>query len=377
MGLLRQAAINNQLSTVKLVGDNVVIGGRAFPRKTKTEWMNSKTGAPYELDSIWLLLSNTEFHTKPSKYFIAFKAQKIAEIQYADQAKLLAYMRGQQDVPSLKPTTFDGSLSSIATTQTENVEPTKPPEQWSISDIYAQEKPLSTTTTILQNPKDADLSSALTIFDEAVRKRLHPEKPTIPAPAEPAAVVQRLVPVAPPAQKRARTEESFIPIIIVPQAPTAVISMYNAESFLNLGVYITGEEAKSQLGEDGKKKEIGVCERKSYLNPSKNCKFYIMDNVSKITPEMWYRVVAVFATGAEWQFKNWPWKTPPEIFDNVKGYHLFYDDEALNAKIAKWNIHKLAISKIKRYRDRSVVTDFWESLQTFIHARNNQRQLFF
>jgi len=151
--------------------------------------------------------------------------------------------------------------------------------------------------------------------------------------------------------------------------------MYNAFDFLNLGVYKSAEEAKATNGD--RKPELAVCERKSFLNPQKNCKYHVMDNIAKISPDMWHRVVAVFATGAEWQFKNWPWKQPAEIFDNVKGFHLFYDDEALNPKIAQWNVHKLAISKIKRYRDRSVVTDFWETLHAFIHTRNGQRQLFF
>lgn len=123
-----------------------------------------------------------------------------------------------------------------------------------------------------------------------------------------------------------------------------------------------------------------------------------------------HRVVAVFAFGAEWQFKGWPWNTPAEIFDNgtlslsnvccvccpnenglqnhsvqptccikrhpsqdtslftVKAFHLHYDDEALNSKIATWNVYKLSVSKIKRYRDRSVVKSTLEPFWSFVCA---------
>lgn len=380
LGLLRQATINNQLASVQLVGDDLSIGSQSFPRNTKTILINSKSHIPYELVEVWFFLSNPEF-SKPSTYYRASRVAKIGDIHIGDQKRILAYMKGDDSssiamgpssLPLLrKPKALDGPLSTIPEAQIASDSLAKPPQQWTIHDIFAQEKWLTTTATLLQNPKDVDLSVAIKIFDDAVKKRLRPPPPKVEVKsANPRATI-----VSPVPMKRPRTEESVIPIIVVPQAPTAVLSMYNAFDFLNLGVYKSAEEAKATNGD--RKPELAVCERKSYLNPQKNCKYHVLDNVTKIPPDQWYRVVAVFATGADWQFRDWPWKQPAEIFDNVKGFHLFYDDEALNAKIAKWNVHKLAISKIKRYRDRSVVTDFWETLHNFIQTRNGQRQLVF
>lgn len=41
--------------------------------------------------------------------------------------------------------------------------------------------------------------------------------------------------------------------------------------------------------------------------------FQIFDSVDKFTRDDWKRVVAVFTTGQEWQFKNWGGK-PVDIF---------------------------------------------------------------
>ena len=53
----------------------------------------------------------------------------------------------------------------------------------------------------------------------------------------------------------------------------------------------------------------------------KTIQFKVVDNVSKLTREDWDRVVAVFAQGPSWQFKDWPWDgNPVEIFN--KGFFI-------------------------------------------------------
>jgi hypothetical protein len=53
----------------------------------------------------------------------------------------------------------------------------------------------------------------------------------------------------------------------------------------------------------------------------------IIKNLSKSNFNIFYlrdRVVAVFAQGKQWQFKDWPfgYGNPSEIFSKVKGFHL-------------------------------------------------------
>jgi parafibromin len=45
-------------------------------------------------------------------------------------------------------------------------------------------------------------------------------------------------------------------------------------------------------------------------------KFLVLDAVDTLKDRDWDRVVAVFATGQEWQFKGWKWERPVDIFSN-------------------------------------------------------------
>jgi RNA pol II accessory factor, Cdc73 family, C-terminal len=77
-----------------------------------------------------------------------------------------------------------------------------------------------------------------------------------------------------------------------------------------------------------------------------NCEFKIIDSVSKLAdrPENWDRVVAVFATGQPWQFKNWKWSEPVDLFQNVLGVHLMYADSETNPTVQSWNCKIIKVS---------------------------------
>jgi parafibromin len=45
-------------------------------------------------------------------------------------------------------------------------------------------------------------------------------------------------------------------------------------------------------------------------------KFLVLDAVDTLKDGDWERVVAVFATGPDWQFKGWKWEKPVDIFSN-------------------------------------------------------------
>jgi len=121
---------------------------------------------------------------------------------------------------------------------------------------------------------------------------------------------------------------------------------------------------------------------KSRLEKNKFAEYHIVDDekVKSFSDDDWERrVVAVFATGAKWQFKNFKWQNPAEIFDHVCGFHLHYEKEEVNGNILLWKCAKLAIGRLdtKRYTDKSVVKDFWQILGDWIASRNNTRHLFF
>lgn len=116
---------------------------------------------------------------------------------------------------------------------------------------------------------------------------------------------------------------------------------------------------------------------KSLINPwnkKSNLSFDLRDE----------RVVAVFAQGPAWQFKNWPWGgNPVEIFQRsksrtlfrsikfnvalfrkflVKAYHLKWSQLKADPNISKWSVQLIELDQNKRHLDCARLRTFWETL---------------
>jgi len=79
-------------------------------------------------------------------------------------------------------------------------------------------------------------------------------------------------------------------------------------------------------------------------------------------------MVAVFALGAEWQFKNWAWPSTVDIFSHVSGFYLRYDEEAVPQSIKNWDVKILAVSKnsAKKHFAQTASLEFWNSIDQFM-----------
>ena len=98
------------------------------------------------------------------------------------------------------------------------------------------------------------------------------------------------------------------PIIIVPAAPSSIINMYNVKEFLQSGHFISVSDVKAS-GNVTKESSL-------FIERSKNKKYLVVDNPTRLGLEDWKRVVGVFVQGTTWQFKGWKWESPVEIFQN-------------------------------------------------------------
>ena len=126
---------------------------------------------------------------------------------------------------------------------------------------------------------------------------------------------------------------------------------------------MTTEESKEK---GAKKEKVVVVERKK---ASKEVvPYHVIDTVDAHTE--WTRVVAVFALGPKWQFKDWPagWTFPADHFSHgksssssscfvshkernnmeifpltVKGFHLMYEGTPIDPAIKSWNVTRLQV----------------------------------
>ncbi|KAL3897587.1 MAG: hypothetical protein SGCHY_003323 [Lobulomycetales sp.] len=163
-----------------------------------------------------------------------------------------------------------------------------------------------------------------------------------------------------------------LPIIIVPASSTSAITMLNIKSFLVDQKYIPspGDQSKpnSVVMTRTKASNKSVSLPGSAVGGktgSPPMSFQIFDSVDKFTRDDWKRVVAVFTTGQEWQFKNWGGK-PVDIFAKMMGFCLLFNDEPVRATIKNWNVKQMVIHRHRRHLDSQVVFDFWASLDDWI-----------
>ena len=92
--------------------------------------------------------------------------------------------------------------------------------------------------------------------------------------------------------------------------------------------------------------------------------FKIIDNPAKLAPDDWSRVVAVFAQGQQWQFKDWMLGegNPSEIFNKVKGFHLKLSGTQLDPNITKWAVSVIELDQHKRHLDKARLLGLWDEL---------------
>jgi parafibromin len=92
--------------------------------------------------------------------------------------------------------------------------------------------------------------------------------------------------------------------------------------------------------------------------------FKVIDNIARMAPQDWDRVVAVFTIGKQWQFKDWPIgnANPTEIFSKVKGFHLKMSDMPLDPNVARWSVSVVELDPHKRHLDRARLLTLWDEL---------------
>jgi parafibromin len=84
-------------------------------------------------------------------------------------------------------------------------------------------------------------------------------------------------------------------------------------------------------------------QRRMKQNETVKVYYEVIDNTDILKPDDWDRVVCVFTTGAEWQFKKFKWQKPVELFAQVKGFYAKWADEQPKETIKTWNVEILSV----------------------------------
>lgn len=155
-----------------------------------------------------------------------------------------------------------------------------------------------------------------------------------------------------------------------------MLRMSNARSFLEDGKFVppdTGAAASTMLH---------VQRTIRGIDPNRPLRFALLEGSEQLKPEYWNRVVAVFTTGQTWQFKNYKWSAPDELFKHVPGVYIGWRGDQPPDNVRGWGHRVLSIGverwrgeghDASRFRDKEVVEQIWRAIENNMRNKGWRR----
>ncbi|KAF9334758.1 accessory factor associated with RNA polymerase II [Podila minutissima] len=368
-----------------------------FPRTTPTAYRRGNSDETYTLETLLFLLQRA--NQSVAEYSLEGAQKGIPIVSILDKRLVLDYLTGVTATSAnivYQSETSKRSADEVANdTQDEASKKQKITSMTTHGDenevlrqIISKERLARTTASVLRGNKSFANIQKIGIGillkskpkdDKAAAKKPQDRSST----AQPSASVSR-----PPGSSDPRSNPqsqrppsgsssnkpkptSRVPIIIIPAAVTSMITMYNIKQFLEEQTFVDSQELRDR-GE-AKPSNIKI-ERRQKPNETQKTYYQVIDSTDHMKAEDWDRVVCVFTTGAEWQFKKWKWQKPIEVFNHCKGFYAKWADEIPKENIKSWNVEILNLNRHRRHADRALVTEFWDSLQSWCLANKPHLQ---
>lgn len=149
--------------------------------------------------------------------------------------------------------------------------------------------------------------------------------------------------------------------------------MSNARSFLEDGKFIPPDASGSTASMLHVQRVIRA------IDPNRPLRFILVEGSEQFKPEYWNRVVAVFTTGQTWQFKNYKWSSPNELFKHTLGIFIGWRGEQAPEGVRSWGHRVLSTgvdrwrggdgADASRFRDKEVVEQIWKSIEANMRSK--------
>ncbi|RYP40528.1 hypothetical protein DL767_001657 [Monosporascus sp. MG133] len=233
--------------------------------------------------------------------------------------------------------------------------------------IYNSERKMGDRNSVLRGIKPTDFSHVrkhAAIFMS--KKPLQPSSTNIPNPS----IASH--------QKPKRPD----PIILLSPSASSLLRMSNIKSFLEGGQYVPPDSVAASSSNSASMLHINRLMKD--IDPNRPMRFILVEGPEQFKPEYWNRVVAVFTTGQSWQFKNYKWSSPHELFRHIPGIYVGWRGEqppesvvgwghrVMNVAVDQWNETARGVDT-SRWRDREVVEGIWKMIEGNMRSKGWRR----
>ena len=162
------------------------------------------------------------------------------------------------------------------------------------------------------------------------------------------------------------------PIILLSPSASALLRMSNARSFLEDGKFIPPNTDATTAS------MLHVQRTIRSVDPNRPLRFILVEGPEQFKPEYWNRVVAVFTTGQIWQFKNYKWSNPNELFKHTLGVYVGWRGDQPPDNVRDWG-HRVVSAGVdrwrgegyegSRFRDKEVVEGIWKAIEANMRGK--------
>ncbi|TKA31436.1 hypothetical protein B0A50_02283 [Salinomyces thailandicus] len=234
-------------------------------------------------------------------------------------------------------------------------------EQERLKVIYASERTMGDRNVALRGAKPQDFSDVRKKYSALFfSKSRHSGQNATGAPGT---GLPNANPALRPPVKSTPAGRRPEPIILLSPSASSLLRMPNIKSFLEEGQYAPPE--------GGSASNILHLTRVLPSITSKPIRFILVDDPSTFRPDYWERLVAVFTTGQTWQFKQYKWTQPAELFSHALGVYVGWKGETIPDSVKGWG-RGVMVAQIdkggQRWRDREVVEEVWRGIEGSMKA---------
>ncbi|TLD26970.1 hypothetical protein PspLS_04737 [Pyricularia sp. CBS 133598] len=235
--------------------------------------------------------------------------------------------------------------------------------------VYSGERRMGDHNTALRGIKPTDFSHVRKLAAPFMNKKS--QNPSANIPRNPSLPLN---------QKPQRRPD---PIILLSPSMSSLLRISNIKSFLEGGRYVPADNSSTAS-------MLHISRVMKEIDPARPMRFILVEGPEQFKPEYWNRVVAVFTTGQTWQFKNYKWPQPQELFRHVLGIYVGWRGSPPPETVRSWGhrVQAYGLDKWRdpaatasfgnqvdssRFRDREVVESIWKGIEGNMRSKGWKR----